>query len=61
MACSAHSSISLNVFYQLNVLHRNPLKVQCALFFCLTSSVYINAVRDSDVAAEVCLGHFMIK
>lgn len=31
------------------------------LFFCLTSSDCINAVRDSETAADVCWGHFMIK
>lgn len=46
---------------QVNVLHKIPLKVQCTLFFCLTNSDYINAVRDSVAAAEVCLGCFMIK
>lgn len=43
------------------MLHKIPLEVQCSLFFCLTSSDDINAVRDRVAAAEVCLGHFVIK
>jgi len=42
-------------------VHKIPLKVQCTLFFCLTSSDYTNAVRDDGAAAEVRFGRFMIK
>lgn len=38
-----------------------PQKCSVLFFFCLTSSDYINAVRNSEAAAELCLDHVMIK
>lgn len=56
MVWSAHSSISLLKQNKQNLFF--PLKVQCSLFFCLTSPDYICTERDRGAAAGVCLGLF---